>query len=79
MTRITKVWCTEGILVCKDVELKFTEPVIILQSPNDQVFIPYGSLSFAHCKKDKGRSSIKLYKHYKGEQEGAYDVFQMEE
>jgi len=62
MSKKIEVRCTEGVLTCRNTDLKFTEQGIMLESPNEDVFIPYGALNLIRCKKGKGRSNIKLQK-----------------
>jgi len=69
MSKKIEVRCTEGILTCKDTDLKFTEQGIVLESSNEDVFIPYGALNLIRCKKNKGRSNIRLQKGDKGGQD----------
>lgn len=57
MSKKIRVWCTEGVLTCKDADLKFTDQGIILENPDEDIFIPYGSLQLVRSKKNKGKSS----------------------
>lgn len=68
MLKKIRVWCTEGILTCKDVDLKFTEYGIMLENSDEEIFVPYGSLNLVRCKKNKaGSRNIRLRKYDKEE------------
>lgn len=68
MANKIKVWCDIGVLTCKNVGIKFTDYGMMLETDDEEVFIPFGSLRLVRCKKRKGRShNIKL-KEY-GEQD----------
>ena len=70
MSNKIRVWCTEGVLTCKDTNLKFTDQGIMLENPDEDIFIPYGSLQLVRHKKNKGKSSnIRLRKIDNGEQD----------
>ena len=63
MLKSIKIWCDIGVLTCKDAELKFTEYGIMIESDEEELFIPYGALSLARGKKIQGKSKgIRLYK-----------------
>jgi len=64
MVKRIKIYCDIGEVTCKDSELKFTEYGIMIDSSEEEIFIPYGSLQLAISKKNKGKSyNIKLQKY----------------
>ena len=60
-TNKIKIWCDVGILNCKNVEIKFTEYGIMIEDPNEEIFIPYGSIHLVRYSKNNVKSrNIKL-------------------
>lgn len=68
MLKKIKIWCNVGILTCKNIELKFMENGIMLESDEEELFIPYGSIHLVRGLKNKRQSrDIRLQTYDKGE------------